>query len=260
MVLQQRTPVIHLGASGRDDAAIPTVGMTMIRRQQRKDAQCRLLRAVRRVIIGLLVIVVVCTLAFGALVRHGGNHVAQVLGHPVLMVLSGSMTPTFRTGDLIVDLHVTAEKPMRRGQIITFEEPGSGGQLLITHRIYRVVRTRSIPGDALGIGYVTKGDANSGPDPWVVTPAEVMGLYETHIPLAGYAMRVVETRWAFIVALLIAAVWVFGGTFRRHWHAAGLGPLADKGTRLGAVGADDKRIVNVPAVVTNGQEGTAPME
>jgi signal peptidase I len=56
---------------------------------------------------------------------RNGQHAA--FGHPVMTVLSGSMTPVIRTGDLIVDDPVTAAQArnLRVGQIISVREAPS---------------------------------------------------------------------------------------------------------------------------------------
>lgn len=159
------------------------------------------------------------TLAFGVLLRRGNDGVAEILGHPVLVVLSGSMTPTFRPGDLIVDRGRPGTELLHKGQVITFEEPGSGSQILVTHRIFRVVKVAASTSDPTGVGYVTKGDANNGPDPWTVEPSQVLGMYQWRLPWGGYILRLLESRWSFLVGLLAAAAWIFSGTFARMWRA-----------------------------------------
>ena len=82
-------------------------------------------------------------LKLGASWFVGGLAVALVLALTVplafsarpLTVLSGSMEPALKTGDVIV---VQRKAPMgvRPGDIVTFREPG--GRRLITHRVQRM--------------------------------------------------------------------------------------------------------------------------
>jgi len=67
-----------------------------------------------------------------------------VFGHPLMTVLSGSMTPVIRTGDLIIDNPVTAAQTrhLHTGQIISFRA-APGSQVIITHRI---VGTQTVHG------------------------------------------------------------------------------------------------------------------
>ena len=64
----------------------------------------------------------------------------------VLIVRSGSMTPVFYTGDLIIISHNDPTVTLSPGTIITFKVKGR----IVTHRIVGVVED----------GYITKGDAN----------------------------------------------------------------------------------------------------
>jgi signal peptidase len=83
----------------------------------------------------------------------------HVLGYRTITMLSGSMSPGIRPGDVIVDtlLPVTALRP---GQIITYQVP-TGDHRVVSHRIIAVTRTPA------GVTSVrTKGDANASPDQW----------------------------------------------------------------------------------------------
>jgi signal peptidase len=131
-----------------------------------------------------------------------------VFGHPVLTVMSGSMSPTIRTGDLVYDgtLSPGAADHLRPGEIITFREtPGS--YQTITHRIHAVLR---IDGS---VAYQTKGDDNLAPDRVLVAPGQVVGLYRGRIPYGGYVLS--SLHHPLSLALLLAApfLWVLSGWF-----------------------------------------------
>jgi signal peptidase I len=73
-------------------------------------------------------------------------------------VLSGSMSPTFSAGDMVV---VTPEplRDVRAGQIISYRIP-VGDHHIQSHRVIKVLRGGASP------VVRTKGDANSALDPW----------------------------------------------------------------------------------------------
>jgi signal peptidase len=169
----------------------------------------------------VLGVVVAATFVAAILVRTSSMGASEVLGHPVLKVLSGSMTPTFRTGDLVVDrpLPRAATESLHVGEIVTFREPGSGGSVLVTHRIFRVVRQAGPGGGPAQVAYETKGDANNSPDLWRVTPSEVVGRYEWRIPDGGYVLNVLESRWMLGAGLLLLVAWVLGGVAWRDRDA-----------------------------------------
>jgi len=150
----------------------------------------------------------------------------SVLGHPLLVVLSGSMTPTFRTGDVIIDHQVTAAQAghLHVGQIITFRSSTDSNQVL-THRIL-AVKT----GSDGSVAYQTKGDANNAPDSELRPAANVIGLYQARIPRAGYLLA--NLHRPLVVGLLLAAplLWFLGGPLRqwgREEEAAHIRPPAD---------------------------------
>jgi signal peptidase len=83
----------------------------------------------------------------------------HIFGYRPVTMLSGSMTPTIRPGDMVVD---TPEplRDVRVGQIITFHTPTATGYV-DSHRVTHVQR---LPSGAVVIR--TKGDANKVEDPW----------------------------------------------------------------------------------------------
>jgi signal peptidase len=131
-------------------------------------------------------------------------------GHPILVVLSGSMSPAIKTGDLIFDNGVSAETAtkLHRGQIITFyDQPGS--KTVITHRIVKVVHRG---GQVL---YQTKGDSNNAPDATLRPASTVIGTYAGKVPRGGYFLS--NLHKPMVLGLLLAAplLWFVAEPLRR---------------------------------------------
>jgi len=142
--------------------------------------------------------------------RLAPAHRYTILGHPVLIVASGSMSPLLRTGDLLVDNPVSSARAavLHAGQIVSFRaRPGS--TTVITHRIVAVVRRGG------GVLYETKGDANDAPDPVLRTSSSVLGTYAGRLPRAGAFL--VNLRRPLVVGLLLAAplLWLGAAALRR---------------------------------------------
>src|SRR5580698_7578542 len=100
---------------------------------------------------------VVVAVATHASVRNG--HVTA-FGHPLLPVLSGSMSPVIKPGDLIIDTPVTSlqASQLRVGQVASFlVAPRS--QAIFTHRIIGRQVVRGV------VEYQTRADASPAPDP-----------------------------------------------------------------------------------------------
>lgn len=94
-----------------------------------------------------------------------------------LIVLSGSMDPMLKVGDIIAVANVNPET-IEPGDIIAFNDPGGRENIIITHRV--------IAFDEEGRNFKTKGDACEDPDQFVVAHEEVIGKPVLLLPFMGY--------------------------------------------------------------------------
>jgi signal peptidase len=148
-------------------------------------------------------IVVLSAAAALATVIAVGTHLSPegtytAFGHPVMTVLSGSMTPVIRTGDLIVDNPVTPlqASSLQPGQIISVREvPGS--QKIITHRIVAVTVAHGT------VSYVTQGDANNAHDGTLRPASDVVGVFRFAVPHGGYILAALHR--PLVLGLLLAS-------------------------------------------------------
>lgn len=90
------------------------------------------------------------------------------------VVLSGSMAPRLRPGDVVVSRPATADE-VAVGQIVLVDDPDRPGATLL-HRMV----ARSADGSL-----TTRGDANADPDSTPVPPAAVRGLPRLTVPFVG---------------------------------------------------------------------------
>jgi signal peptidase len=91
------------------------------------------------------------------------------------VVHTGSMSPSYRPGDLVIDRPSAA--PYRPGEVITFRHSDRATDV-VTHRVVGV-STR---------GITTKGDANATPDAWTIRPDQVQGRTILSLPRFGYVV------------------------------------------------------------------------
>jgi len=161
--------------------------------------------AVATVMIGCVGVVVAVATHFS----QDGEY--TVFGHPMMVVLSGSMSPAVRTGDLVIDDPVGAALAahLEAGQIISFQS----GAKVITHRIATV---QTVNG---AIAYQTKGDANNSPDTTLVTPGQIIGVYHTRIPSGGYVLNALHQPLTLAFLLAAPVLWFISGLFF-HWAKA----------------------------------------
>jgi signal peptidase I len=128
-------------------------------------------------------------------------------------VLSGSMEPLFEPGDLLV---VVPEplKDVRAGQVLSFHAPTPDHQVE-THRVVRVIHPGAHP------IILTKGDANSAPDPWRArlhgtTAWRMVGV----VPKAGSVIRTLREPWVHVIAVLLVPLLLAAVALRSIWRPA----------------------------------------
>lgn len=123
--------------------------------------------------------------------------------YPLLAVASGSMVPTLQVGDLIVvqggleveDLTAASET----GDIIVFRKPGNPDELIV----HRAVEVRSA-GDDLSV--MTRGDHNSGVDPWQIYDSHLVGKVVSSIPIVGHIPLFVHSTQGMVLIVVLIGV------------------------------------------------------
>eukprot|EP00249_Psilotum_nudum_P006664 c19965_g1_i2 orf=203-769(+) len=123
---------------------------------------------------------------------------------PVVVVLSGSMEPGFRRGDILF-LNM-GKKPIQAGEIVVFHVDGR--DIPIVHRVIKV-HERSDTGE---IDVLTKGDNNMGDDRLLYAQGQVwlnqqhiMGRAVGFLPYAGW-VTIIMTEKPLIKYLLVGAL------------------------------------------------------
>jgi len=107
---------------------------------------------------------------------------------PLLAVTSKSMAPTLNVGDLLV---VRGTSSVEVGDIVAFRR----GSDIVVHRVYNVTEN----------GIITKGDAYSQPDPWIIQRDEILGKVVFSIPLLGYVHMALSNPLVLAVIVIFAA-------------------------------------------------------
>lgn len=151
----------------------------------------------------LLIVIVGLAVAFLLQGRANPGETVSLMGYKMLTVLSGSMSPVFEPGDIIV-VKSTGNKNIRAGDIITFEENGT----LVTHRVAEVVKS---DGKEM---LKTKGDANNIKDSGMVDPEHVVGTYKFRIPYGGYVARFARSATGFILLIIVPSVLLIAGEIK----------------------------------------------
>lgn len=100
----------------------------------------------------------------------------SLFGYRLFIVQTGSMSPTFEVGSVIVAKKVTDPAALSVGDIVTFSTQSGA---LVTHRIIEVV----YDDNNAFVGYRTKGDnpVNS-PDVDLLKPEQIVAVFVTKVP------------------------------------------------------------------------------
>lgn len=122
------------------------------------------------------------------------------LGYTPLIVSSGSMSPAFDVTDLVVVKAPEDAAALEDGTVICY----LSGDSLVTHRIVG----REITADGQTV-YITQGDANNTPDRVRVSPAQIIGVYHTHIPNLGKFALFMQTPAGIILFVVLPLLLLF---------------------------------------------------
>jgi signal peptidase len=126
-----------------------------------------------------------------------------------LIVLSGSMDPVMRVGDVVVITHVEPED-VSVGDIIAYKDPSGRENVIITHRVEEVIEDED---DTLS--FKTKGDANEDIDQYVVSKGDIVGKAVFLIPFIGYLFHYAREPLVFISLVIIPAGFIIADELRK---------------------------------------------
>ena len=129
--------------------------------------------------------------------------VPSFFGYERYVITGGSMSGTFEKGSVVFEKPVPVED-LRVGDVITYlPPPDAGTSQLVTHRIVRMT-----PGEQ-GVVLRTKGDANSGVDPWKFSlAADTQPVVKHAVPHVGHAMIALADRETRMLLVGVPAVLV----------------------------------------------------
>ncbi|GHF05122.1 LamG-like jellyroll fold domain-containing protein [Pseudolysinimonas yzui] len=164
-------------------------------------------------------------------------------GWKATTVMSDSMAPAVRAGDIVVAMPV-ADPAASPGRVLLFEDPDHPGQL----RLHRLVGPT-----AEGL-LITRGDANATTDSTPVTPDDVHGVAVLRAPAIGLPfLWAREGRWELILGAVVATLGLGVVAFgRRNAHRADSDPAVAR-----AIPSALAVIAAVTVVTVIGSSGTA---
>lgn len=131
-----------------------------------------------------------------------------LLGWQLQAVLSGSMSPTYPVGSLLVVGQIDASD-VRAGMPIVFEDPLEPGRL-VTHRV-----VGPVPEDASA--FRTRGDANAAIDPAAVPARLVRGRVLWSVSVLGGVLDWLKWPNGFILLVGVPGALLALSEARRRW-------------------------------------------
>lgn len=128
------------------------------------------------------------------------DEVPGIMGYKPMMVLTESMDPKIKSGDLIIIKEIDPTS-LKEGDIITFFDPAGNGHSTVTHRI----ETR-IEDPEKGLCFETKGDNNNIADRKYVEAEAVVGIYLFRIPVVANIAMFMQTVPGLIICIFVPLV------------------------------------------------------
>ena len=125
----------------------------------------------------------------------------------VYTIVSGSMEPTIKVYDVIVNVRADEKKDIKINDVITFTSTNATtAGMTITHRVIGILETEK--GEKV---YRTKGDNNPSPDRALILYSEVLGKVLFRIPMIGHIKTFIFSRlgWFIVVVLPCLGIVVY---------------------------------------------------
>jgi signal peptidase len=149
-----------------------------------------------------VIILTAALYAFTTLATRDSNKVASIAGFTPLIVETGSMSPTFDAGDLILIRSCSAAS-LQEGDVITFHTIINNEYALNTHRIASITEENGVR------SYVTKGDNNELSDPHIIADGDIVGKYVARVPYLGRVMELLSSSVGFLVVIVLPMILFF---------------------------------------------------
>ena len=130
----------------------------------------------------------------------------EIFGYKAYIIITESMKPTIKVGDVII-VEKCEEEKLRIGDIITIQNKE---KTIVTHRIVEI----QVDEETGRNEYLTKGDNNNVGDSESIKYAQIQGRKVVIIPLFGKLLLAFRSK-TYIIILAIAILTIF-------WHIASL--------------------------------------
>lgn len=145
------------------------------------------------IVVGMLVLILINNF------MSKSDAIFKAVGFRTYSILSGSMEPEIRTGDLAI-VKSAKMNQVEPGDVITFKYEGN----IVTHRI--VEKNEE--------GFITKGDNNNAEDTEIVKEEELIGKVLFHMPFLGYITVFLSKPIVISGLMVLIAISILWDTFK----------------------------------------------
>ena len=157
------------------------------------------------------ILIMNCVLIVKGLVNE--KEVPGLFGRTPLIVLTDSMYPEIKSGDIIICKDISPED-VKVGDVISFFDPADkNGVAVVTHRVIEIITD-----DDGELYFRTKGDNNNADDKIAVPAENLVGLWtETRFAGLGHVALFMQSTWGLVVCIFLPlALFVGYEIFRRR--------------------------------------------
>lgn len=123
------------------------------------------------------------------------DKVPSIGGTFPLIVLTDSMYPDIKSGDLII-CRTEDPKNIHKGDVIAFFDPAGNGTSIVTHSVADITE---VDGKT---AWITRGIANNTNDAMPVPADKLVGIYQTRVPGLGNVVMFMQTTAGLIICVI----------------------------------------------------------
>lgn len=131
------------------------------------------------------------------------DEVPSIGGTFPLIVLTDSMYPDIKSGDLIICNTAEAED-VKVNDVISFFDPAGNGTSIVTHRVIEIVEEDG------EISFRTRGDNNNTEDKELVPAENLVGVYKMRIAGAGHIAMFMQSTAGLIICVVLPIILLVG--------------------------------------------------
>lgn len=159
----------------------------------RKNRQAKLKKALNIAVYIILFPILIYNIFIIMQAIINPNKTPDFLGMKTYIIVSGSMEPNLKIGDIVI-VKETKQEELKVGDIISFRQ----GQSVITHRINEISEEK----------YITKGDNNNTIDDEQIDYKQIEGKVEKVIPTVGKIALILHQKNAIIVVIILVYIYI----------------------------------------------------